>query len=49
MAVAAALDLPATVVFGLGVVAINALLFALLRRTGWRRQAAAAAAARRRK
>jgi hypothetical protein len=40
MAVAAALDLPATVVFGVGVIAVNALLFALLRRSRGRRRAA---------
>ncbi len=44
MALAAALDLPATVVFGLGVLAVNALLLVLLRRPGWRRRPAAAAA-----
>jgi hypothetical protein len=48
VALAAALDLPATVVFGLGVLAVNALLLALLRRRGWRRRAAVRAAARRR-
>jgi len=45
MAIAAALDLPATVVFGVGVLAVNALLFALLR--GRRRRALAGARARR--
>lgn len=48
MAVAAALDLPATVVFGIGVVAVNALLIALLRRPRRRRAALAAAIRRRR-
>jgi hypothetical protein len=48
MALGAALDLPATVVFGLGVVAVNALLLVLLRRSGWRRRAAVRAAVRRR-
>ncbi|HXT19798.1 MAG TPA: hypothetical protein VN811_09220 [Thermoanaerobaculia bacterium] len=48
MAVAAALDLPATVVFGIGVVAVNALLIALLRRPRRRRAALAAAVRRRR-
>ena len=48
MAVAAALDLPATVVFGIGVVAVNALLIALLRRPRRRRAALAAATRRRR-
>ncbi len=48
MAVAAALDLPATVAFGIGVVAVNALLIALLRRPRRRRAALAAASRRRR-
>ncbi|HEV8240012.1 MAG TPA: hypothetical protein VGS57_11640 [Thermoanaerobaculia bacterium] len=48
MAVAAALDLPATVIFGIGVVAVNALLIALLRRPRRRRAALAAAIRRRR-
>jgi hypothetical protein len=48
MAVAAALDLPATVIFGIGVVAVNALLIALLRRPRRRRTALAAAVRRRR-
>jgi len=48
MAVAAALDLPATIVFGIGVVAVNALLIALLRRPRRRRAALAAAIRRRR-
>ena len=48
MAVAAALDLPATVIFGIGVVAVNALLVALLRRPRRRRAALAAALRRRR-
>jgi hypothetical protein len=48
MAVAAALDLPATVAFGIGVVAVNALLIALLRRPRRRRAALAAAVRRRR-
>jgi hypothetical protein len=48
MAVAAALDLPATVVFGIGVVAVNALLIALLRRPRRRRAALTAAIRRRR-
>jgi len=41
MAIAAALDLPATIVFGIGVVAVNALLVALLRRPRRRRATAA--------
>lgn len=44
MAVQAALDLPATVVFGIGVVAINALLVMLLRRSRRRRAVVRAAA-----
>ena len=48
MALAAALDLPATVIFGFGVLAVNVLLLALLRRRGWRRRAAVRAAVRRR-
>ena len=48
MAVAAALDLPATVVFGIGVIGVNALLIALLRRPRRRRAALAAAVRRRR-
>ena len=47
LALGEALDLPAQVVFGLGVLALNALLFLLLRRRG-RRRATAAATARRR-
>ncbi|HEV8630858.1 MAG TPA: hypothetical protein VGV61_11110 [Thermoanaerobaculia bacterium] len=49
MALGAALDLPAQVVFGLGVLAVNALLLVLLRRGGrsWRRRAVAAATTRR--
>jgi hypothetical protein len=47
LALGEALDLPAQVVFGLGVIALNALLFLLLRRRG-RRRATAAATARRR-
>ncbi len=46
MAVQAALDLPATVVFGIGVVAINALLVMLLRRNRRRRAVVRAAAGR---
>jgi hypothetical protein len=48
MALQAALDLPALVVFGIGVVAVNALLLLLLRRSGRRRAAATAPARRRR-
>jgi hypothetical protein len=48
MALATALDLPATVVFGLGVLGVNALLLVLLRRRGGRRRAAVRAAVRRR-
>lgn len=46
MAVQAALDVPATVVFGIGVVAINALLVMLLRRNRRRRAVVRAAAGR---
>jgi len=48
LAVAEALDVPATVVFGLGVIAVNALLVVLLRRAGSRRRATATATVRRR-
>ena|SRR5687767_11643133 len=47
LALGEALDLPAQVVFGLGVLALNALLVLLLRRRG-RRRATAAATVRRR-
>jgi hypothetical protein len=48
LALGEALDLPAQVVFGLGVAALNGLLLLLLRRRGRRRAAAAATARRRR-
>lgn len=47
LALGEALDLPAQLVFGIGVIALNGLLFLLLRRRG-RRRATAAATARRR-
>jgi hypothetical protein len=47
MALGAALDVPERVVFGLGVIGLNALLFLLLRRRSGRRRATAAAMARR--